>query len=290
MSLKHIVVHSLGILIVSALFLVSFVFWPIRTSSAQGVAPATTASTEAEQGLKEKLDNYGKRADDLQKLISLLLGVSTIYAVVLGISAYTSVQSNLKQSEKEVGRLQGLISQYENELKQNQAALPAMREEIKEGLDYAARIAIARLITMFPFEGTQEELTSFRHDVIKRLLETRRGRYTRDSYLNFAISRLYKLLNLHESAEEAMNRFIAEKEQEKEFDDALRDAYYNRACYQSLRWKAASAQGREALQVGIERDLIFAFSLDESYRVDARKDPDFADVLTTDWFTGLVRA
>src|SRR5208282_3024537 len=49
--------------------------------------------------LKEKLEEYDKRADELEKLLELLLGVSTIYAVALGLSAYQQLKDSADKLE-----------------------------------------------------------------------------------------------------------------------------------------------------------------------------------------------
>jgi hypothetical protein len=293
MRLKSVVLFLLGAFVAASVLVLIFDLWlrksPVSTVASPQAIASTANVSETEQILKEKLDNYSKRADDLQKLISILLGISTIYAAVLAISAYTSVQSNLRQTEKEIDRLKQVIIDQEVVLTKNRDAVAQMQQEIREAMNYSTRISIGRLVTVFPFEGTKEQLRAFRHEVIKRLVETRSGRYSTDSYLNFLISRSYKLLDLHQSAEEVMTSFISEKEKAKEIDDDLRDAYYNRACYQGLRWSSAAPGTRVTLQSGIERDLIRVFSLDESYRSAAQTDPDFTDVLATDWFKRLAK-
>ena len=44
------------------------------------------------QFLREKLDAYEKRTEDLKTLTALLLGLSTLYAISLGIGSYLGVQ------------------------------------------------------------------------------------------------------------------------------------------------------------------------------------------------------
>ncbi len=120
MSWNKFLVFVLLLVIISALTLVILGSWPREhtpiTSTASGISAA-----EAQEGLKEKLDSYSKRTDELQKMTSLLLGLSTIYAIVLGISAYTSVQANLDQAKKSVERadrsvdkLEGLTSSFQD--------------------------------------------------------------------------------------------------------------------------------------------------------------------------------
>jgi len=103
MAWNKLLVVLLLLVMIGALTVVILGSWP--RSVTPNFTPATGLSAaDAEQSLKEKLDNYSKRSDELQKITSLLLGLSTIYAIVLGISAYTSVQINLDQAKKSVDR------------------------------------------------------------------------------------------------------------------------------------------------------------------------------------------
>src|ERR1019366_6060656 len=69
-------------------------FWLQRAAS----RPVASGATPAD--LKDKLDAYDKRADELERLLTLLLGVSTIYAVALGISAYQQLQNAKAEIEQ----------------------------------------------------------------------------------------------------------------------------------------------------------------------------------------------
>src|SRR5579862_2092512 len=62
-------------------------WWQEQHNRAQG-----SAATAGD--LKDKLEAYEKRADDLEKLLTLLLGVSTIYAIALGLSAYQQLKDS----------------------------------------------------------------------------------------------------------------------------------------------------------------------------------------------------
>ena len=49
---------------------------------------------------KDRVDLYGKRADDLERLLSLLITISTVYAIVLGLGAYAQVKDSASRIEK----------------------------------------------------------------------------------------------------------------------------------------------------------------------------------------------
>ena len=75
----------------------------------QQQANGPTGSAATPEALKEKLEFYDKRADELEKLLTLLLGVSTIYAIALGLSAYQQMKDSAdslknlrKEAEKEI--------------------------------------------------------------------------------------------------------------------------------------------------------------------------------------------
>jgi tetratricopeptide (TPR) repeat protein len=50
--------------------------------------------------LKERLDLYAKRADDIEHLLSVLLAISTVYAIALGVNAYAQLKESSAKMEK----------------------------------------------------------------------------------------------------------------------------------------------------------------------------------------------
>src|SRR5437016_4597563 len=54
----------------------------------QQTLPANNSNPSAD-AVRERLELYGKRADDIQRLITILLTVSTIYGIALAVNAYT---------------------------------------------------------------------------------------------------------------------------------------------------------------------------------------------------------
>jgi hypothetical protein len=63
--------------------------------------------------VKDKLDSYKVQVDDLQRLVSLLIAFSSLYALVLGASAYVSSQELLKQSQNNAEKIDKLRSDLE---------------------------------------------------------------------------------------------------------------------------------------------------------------------------------
>ena len=203
----------LAVLILVSFVVVGVAVWPIARASVVSTTTPTpmvtaTNTTDREELLKEKLETYSKRADDLQKLISILLGLSTIYAIVLAVGAYTSVQSNLQQAEKSIAKLESLLQD-----------LPKGFAEIQEKSSYSTQITIAHGSLALALQAKYLEEAEF---AIRALLDLRKGAYATDRYVNMLLGRLYKALNRFQNAEEAMTSFIGRKEASGEGDDAAR--------------------------------------------------------------------
>lgn len=308
MRLKNVVLVLLGTLVLESMLVVAVVVWLGRAAVSVSPPIATIGSTmnatESEAILKERLDNYSKRAEDVQKLISLLLALTTIYAIALAVSAYTSVQNNLqqadraienldaivrnnlRQSEKAIERLDKLVTEQEEIIKSNREVLPKQLEEMQETTKYSTRIAIASVISQFPLQ--RDDYQEVQKSVISSLLELRNGQYATDRIVNQQLARLYGALNRYQNAEEVMSSFIERKEQLGQRDDAaIVDAYYDRACYQSLRWSSAKEDVKIRLTEGIKRDLSRAFGLDDTLRDYAKRDPEFENIASEAWFGDL---
>lgn len=95
------------------------------------LAPPSGTTLEA---LKEKLEAYDKRADELEKLLALLLGVSTIYAIALGFSAYQQLKDSAEKLEDLRENAQAKIDQLPAEITNIKKAAS---EEIQE---FAAKV------------------------------------------------------------------------------------------------------------------------------------------------------
>jgi tetratricopeptide (TPR) repeat protein len=50
--------------------------------------------------LKERLELYSKRADDIERLLSLLIAISTLYALALGLNAFAQLKDSSTKIEK----------------------------------------------------------------------------------------------------------------------------------------------------------------------------------------------
>lgn len=292
MRLKTVVLVLLGTLMVESVLMIGFTYWLRKPSVSTEPAPTAVSSVtslkESELVLKEKLDNYSKRADDLQKLISLLLTLTTLYALVLAVSAYTGVHLNLKQAQEGIDRLDKLVAEHQEIVKANRDEIPKQKKEIEQFNLYSSRTTIASVMSQFPPQPdayAQVQLTA-----IDSLLELRNGRYATDFIVNQQLSRLYVALKRFKNAEDVMSAFIKRKRELGErYDEAVVDAYYDRACYQSLRW-ASPNEDQARLAAGIRRDLLRAFSLNDNLRDYAKADLEFKNVCEERWFRDLVSA
>jgi hypothetical protein len=91
-------------------------------------------------------------------------------------------------------------------------------------------------------------------------------------------------LKQYATAAEAMSDFIRQKEAANAgHDEDTADAYYNRACYNSLFW-LASEPNRGELQAKILSDLQRCTLLNPALKAGIRGDADFDPVRAEAWF------
>jgi hypothetical protein len=91
-----------------ALLTIVGMFWWQAWNAPLSDAAFYQHSVDAQQrSLEKTLDAYKAQADDLQRLISLLIGLSSFYALVLGVSSYFTAQhfvDRSKESSEQVDR------------------------------------------------------------------------------------------------------------------------------------------------------------------------------------------
>lgn len=102
--------------------------------------------TQEAQLLRQKLDAYDKRADDLKTLTSLLLGLSTLYAAVLGAGSYLGIQDATKRAEDSVNDLHEMKREAKQEARESAAKLESQRLEAKQ----EAREAVLEIRAQLP--------------------------------------------------------------------------------------------------------------------------------------------
>ncbi|HEX5701930.1 MAG TPA: hypothetical protein VFX97_01770 [Pyrinomonadaceae bacterium] len=282
--MKTVVLLLLGTLVVEVILVVGFVltksWWVPVVAPTVAISPSRSTS-DAEQILKEKLDNYSKRADDIQKLLSLLLTLTTIYTIAVAVSAYASVQNNLREAEKGIQRLDTIIENSRD-------VIPKQIEELERQTLYTRRIAVATAISQFPEK--KETYKDVQETFVKLLMDMRTGAYATDPMLNQQIAHLYIALERFRDAEQVMTTFIERKRGRGEsHDKAITDAFYDRACWRALQWPSADSEKQTGLKRGIRLDLARAFKLDNSLQEEARKDRQFKCLENEDWFKALLR-
>jgi len=309
MSGNRIIIGLLLLLLLSAVILIVLASWSQATRLILSPSPASTPQpANADDAFKERVENYSKRVDELQKVASLLLGLSTIYAIVLAVSAYASVQANLEQAKKSVdqadkslARLEKLTDKFETDINTEIENLRGLRERevrilqeevnrIQDRMNYATRVAIATMVSNFPLD--QKVVERLQQESIKGLLELRQGNYGTDEFVNLRLARLYRASKQLPSAERAITSFIERKQRSGEGDDrVIEKAYYNRACYRSLQWAATTAgqKERDRFAAGIEADLREAISLSQENKEIAKGDSDFDAVKNEPWFQQLIK-
>ena len=105
-----------------AVLFVSFALWQDashwREAAARGIAVTISVpdTTVAGTLLKQELDIYEKHASSLQQMIAILLGLSSLYAAVLGIGAYMGTRKVLEEGEKYLADLEELKASSQTRL------------------------------------------------------------------------------------------------------------------------------------------------------------------------------
>ena len=121
-------------------------WWPVRTARAER-PPVVTLSQE-ERVIREQLYFYSKRADDIERLLSLLIAVSTVYAIALSWNAFQQAKKSQDKTEK------------------IQVAIEAIRQRAKE----EAEKARDDVLKIFPvFELMDDAIRSTMHTMMALL-------------------------------------------------------------------------------------------------------------------------
>jgi hypothetical protein len=300
-----IVVILLLILLASAAAVV-FAAWqhwrqPEAMGRVHGGAPVGSGqskqdTTDEKQALIDELKDYSDRVSDLEKLISVLLGLSAIYTIALGLSSWASVQMNLQQAKEWVQSQQTAVNELRsrtekstkeaedkaNELKalvtSYQTALAKSNLDVEEAIYYTRVISNVGASLALALQG------QYRADLegsAQNLLDLRSKDPT-DFLVSFYLGRAYRVLHRFQKAADAMSAFIKAKESAgQQYDSEVGDAYYNRAFYQSLLWEQTKDT---ALQSAIVADVLECGRRDENLLKVMQKDADFTPVLQEDWF------
>jgi hypothetical protein len=179
-----------------ALWASGLFWWTSQQTETTKAAPASLA--EEEKAYKDRLELYGKRADDLERLLTLLLGGSTVYALAVGVNAY-------QQAKDAKEKLTNLATDTKH---QTDALLANSQKQIK-AIDDLVVDAKARITT------TQAEATSETKELIARS-ELRIARYfPLFQDMDVALGRItHKILNLLPSLDVVDGKFQQLSEQQ----------------------------------------------------------------------------
>ena len=132
----------------------------------QGTTPLSLS--DQEQILKSKIESYDKHAEDLQKLISFLIGLSVLYTLALGVTSYLGLQQTLQQAQGTADKMEHLRSESEQGLAKSTAragekAAEVVREIRNEFplfgyMDVSIRRITRELLRLLPFIGWSDQL------------------------------------------------------------------------------------------------------------------------------------
>ena len=78
--------------------------------------------------MKTKVDAYQQKTDDLQKLTSFLVTMTSLYAVVLGLVSYYSARQYIDQAKDSADRVEKL----ETDFRQRYPMLTGFDERVKD--------------------------------------------------------------------------------------------------------------------------------------------------------------
>jgi len=269
------------------------------------VVPITTdATAAATEALEAKFQSYSDRADDLQKLIGVLVGLSSLYAVVLGLSSYVSAQSAQQALQKmesdataSLSGLQAVRTDWEKTKNRIDGEWKKAKDEIEKDITYSRRFALCTGLMALAMQGKHVDEG---RAAIAKLKELRAG-HPADPFLSFWIGRFHKDLEEYPDAERAMTVYLKEREDSKKPDDANAfAAHFNRACYRSLRWTDKTpVREQKEIELGVAadlqesfrlaRDLALPYSHKEAFLDLVGKETDFTPVRNQGWFQSGIK-
>src|SRR5262249_1080274 len=127
MGMKKIaLILGAAVLLVSLLLGIHILFEISRESSSIEVLAPPRDTSQQERVLREKLNYYEKNVNDLKELATLIVGISTLYGLVLGIGAYMDVNDAKSRASEIITRLGeqetqtlGRVQSYETDFKTN---------------------------------------------------------------------------------------------------------------------------------------------------------------------------
>src|SRR5205814_9007601 len=108
--------------------------------------------------VKERLELYGKRADEIQRVLSILLGASAIYGFALALSAYAQVRQLTEQAKSQVKVSTQEIDKLLAKTKADAQKMFPVYEDIEISIETIMHHVLALLPRLDIYEKTYREL------------------------------------------------------------------------------------------------------------------------------------
>ncbi|HEX3375769.1 MAG TPA: hypothetical protein VHS29_02845 [Candidatus Acidoferrales bacterium] len=109
--------------------------------------------------LREKLNNYEKNAEDLKSLVSLLLGLSSLYALSLGVASYFGVQEAKDRADKTIDGLTKLEANAKANVQDYERRLEKQTGDVEKHIKEFIETEVLNVHRQFPlFRDTQESI------------------------------------------------------------------------------------------------------------------------------------
>jgi hypothetical protein len=116
---------------VALLTIVGMFWWQAWNAPLSGTGVYQHSVDAQQRALEKTLDAYKTQADDLQRLISLLIGLSSFYALVLGVSSYFTAQHFVDRSKESSEQ----IDRYREQMEKTYPAFINFGSHINEAID-----------------------------------------------------------------------------------------------------------------------------------------------------------
>src|SRR5205814_536504 len=110
--------------------------------------------------VKERLELYGKRADEIQRVLSILLGASAIYGFALALSAYAQVRQLTDQAKTQVKDSTQEIDKLLVKTKADAQKMFPIFEDIESSIETMMHHVLTLLPRLDINEKTYSELTA----------------------------------------------------------------------------------------------------------------------------------
>lgn len=134
-------------------------FHPLPEGSTAG------ALTDAkDQILNVKLDAYNKRAEELEKLTTFLIGMAVLYTLALGVASYFGLQQNLQQAKAIGDELNILREKAVKQLDEAESKATEVVHQIRDEfplfgyVDTSLRRITKEFLEILPFQGWSDQI------------------------------------------------------------------------------------------------------------------------------------